>query len=123
MKRILIVDDEQLTADTLGIIFRKSGFESRVAYSVEDALECARSFDPELILCDITMPGRDGIELMDVLGRERPQCRVLVLTGYYSNLRSVREQIARMPQRTHILTKPCPPEELLREAGAMLAIA
>jgi CheY-like chemotaxis protein len=121
MKRILIVDDEQLTADTLGIIFRKSGFESRVAYSVEDALECARSFDPELILCDITMPGRDGIDLMAVLGRERPQCRVLVLTGYYSNLKLVREQIGKMPQGVHVLTKPCQPEELLHEAARMLS--
>jgi DNA-binding response OmpR family regulator len=121
MKRILIVDDEQLTADTLGIIFRKSGFESRVAYSVEDALECARSFDPELILCDITMPGRDGIDLMAVLGRERPQCRVLVLTGYYSNLKSVREQIGKMPQGVRVLTKPCQPEELLHEAARMLS--
>ena len=122
MKRILIVDDEQLTADTLGIIFRKSGFESRVAYSVEDALECARSFDPELILCDITMPGRDGIDLMAVLGRERPQCRVLVLTGYYSNLKSVREQIGKMPQGVRVLTKPCQPEELLHEAARMLSV-
>jgi CheY-like chemotaxis protein len=121
MKRILIVDDEQLTADTLGMIFRKSGFESRVAYSVEDALECARSFDPELILCDITMPGRDGIDLMAVLGRERPQCRVLVLTGYYSNLKSVREQIGKMPQGVRVLTKPCQPEELLHEAARMLS--
>jgi CheY-like chemotaxis protein len=121
MKRILIVDDEQLTADTLGIIFRQSGFESRVAYSVEDALECARSFDPELILCDITMPGRDGIDLMAVLGRERPQCRVLVLTGYYSNLKPVREQIGKMPQGVRVLTKPCQPEELLHEAARMLS--
>jgi DNA-binding response OmpR family regulator len=121
MKRILIVDDEQLTADTLGMIFRKSGFESRVAYSVEDALECARNFDPELILCDITMPGRDGIDLMAVLGRERPQCRVLVLTGYYSNLKSVREQIGKMPQGVRVLTKPCQPEELLHEAARMLS--
>lgn len=123
MKRILVVDDERLTADTLGIILRKHGFDAKVSYSVDDALNCARTFDPQLLLCDISMPGRDGISLMQALADERPTCPVLVLTGYYSNLRSVREQIARMPQRTHILTKPCRPEELLREAGAMLAIA
>jgi CheY-like chemotaxis protein len=122
MKRVLIVDDEQLTADTLGVIFQKSGFESMVAYSVEEALECARRFDPELILCDITMPGRDGLDLMAVLGKERPQCRVLVLTGYYSNLKPVREQIAKMPQGVQILTKPCQPEQLLHEAARMLSL-
>jgi CheY-like chemotaxis protein len=120
MQRVLIVDDERLTADTLGIIFRKSGFESKVAYSVEEALEIARQFDPELLLCDITMPGRDGLDLMEVLGRERPHCRVLVLTGYYSNLKPVREQMGKMPQGVHVLTKPCQPEELLHEAARML---
>lgn len=123
MKRVLIVDDERLTADTLGIIFRKSGFESRVAYSVDEALECASRFDPELILCDINMPGRDGIDLMSVLARERPQCRVLVLTGYYANLNLVRDQMDKMPQGVHVLTKPCQPEELLHQASRMLASA
>lgn len=123
MKRILVVDDEQLTADTLGLILRKHGFDARVSYSVDDALDCARSFDPQLLLCDITMPGRDGIALMEAMARERPDCPVLVLTGFYSNLSSVREQIDKMPQRTHVLTKPCRPEDLLREAGLMLAVA
>jgi len=123
MKRILVVDDERLTADTLGIIFRKQGFDARVTYSVEAALAIAKDFDPELLLCDITMPGLTGIDLMSAISRELPQCRILVLTGYYANLRSVREQIRKMPQPATILTKPCRPEDLLREADLMLATA
>jgi len=123
MQRVLVVDDERLTADTLGIIFTKKGFSTRVAYTVEDALVCAAAFHPELILCDITMPGRDGLELMIEVARRRLSCSVLVLTGYLTNLKPVREQIRKMPQPTHVLTKPCPPEELLRAAGQMLATA
>lgn len=120
MKRILVVDDERLTADTLGIIFRKQGFETKVSYSVDDALEQARDFDPALILCDITMPHRDGLELMVELTRQEFGGAVLVLTGYFNNLKPVTEQFRNMPQRTHVLTKPCRPEELLREANKML---
>jgi len=123
MQRILVVDDERLTADTLGIIFRKQGFDTRVAYTVDDALDFARDFGPELILCDITMPGRDGLELLVEVSRRNLTCGVLVLTGYLTNLRPVREQIRKMPQATHVLTKPCPPEDLLREASRMLAVA
>lgn len=123
MHRILVVDDEYLVADTLGLIFRKHGFEARVAYSAANALEVARTFSPELLLCDITMPGRNGLELMADFHRELPQCRVLVLTGYYSNVASVREQDDRLRRPTRVLTKPCDPSQLLREAEQMLTYA
>jgi CheY-like chemotaxis protein len=123
MHRILVVDDECLVADTLGLIFRKHGFETEVAYSAKQALTCARSFSPHLLLCDITMPERSGLDLMADFSRELPECRVLVLTGYYSNLVRVREQTGRLRRPTRVLTKPCDPKDLLREAGRILAAA
>jgi CheY-like chemotaxis protein len=123
MQRILVVDDERLVADTLSLIFRKHGFDAKVAYNVEDALRCALSFDPELLLCDITMPQRDGIELMQEISRVLPACRMMVLTGNYANLKIIREQTTNLVRPLNILTKPCQPSELLREAGALLASA
>lgn len=121
MQRVLVVDDERLTADTLGIIFQKKGFDTRVAYSVDSALGDVLEFGPDLVLCDISMPGRDGLELMVEIARRELSCGVLVLTGYLTNLKPVQEQIRKMTQRTRVLTKPCPPEDLLRAAGLMLA--
>ena len=121
MQRVLIVDDERLTADTLGLIFKKKGFETRVAYSVDDALNQVLEDCPDLILCDITMPGRDGLELMVEVARRELHCSILVLTGYLTNLKPVSGQTNKMKQKTHVLTKPCPPEELLRAARQMLA--
>lgn len=123
MQRILVVDDECLVADTLGMIFRKHGFDTRVAYSAEDAMVCARSFHPDLLLCDITMPERSGLDLMSDLDREQPECRVLVLTGYYANLARVKEKSNTLSRQTRVLTKPCNPVELLHEAGQMLGAA
>ncbi len=123
MQRILVVDDEHLVADTLGLILRKCGFETRAVYSTDEALLCAREFSPHLLLCDITMPDRDGIELMDEMSRMLPECRVLVLTGYYDNLERVIEESRRMLYPAGLLTKPCHPAELVREAGLMLARA
>ena len=123
MQRILVVDDERLIADTLSIILTKHGFDSRATYSAEDALTCARVFHPDLLLCDITMPGRNGLQLMEDISQELPECRMIVLTGYYSNLGRVRDQTSRFRRPARILTKPCQPAELLREAGAMLASA
>lgn len=123
MPRVLVVDDDHLVADTLALIFAKSGFDSRATYSADQALECARTFSPDLLLCDVTMPGRDGLALVSDISEEFPACRIIVLTAFYSNLKSVREQASKLSRPVGILTKPCQPTELLREAAAMLAIA
>src|ERR1700733_6112522 len=112
MRRILIVDDEELIADTLGLIFRQHGFDARTAYSASEALQCARSFEPELLLCDIQMPGGDGVELIGDLSQELPGCRILVLTAFQSMLERVRERAHTLPQPVVMMVKPCQPTEL-----------
>jgi DNA-binding response OmpR family regulator len=123
VQRVLIVDDDHLVADTLTMIFEKSGFRARTAYSADEALLCSREFSPNLLLCDVTMPGRDGLSLANDVSLELPACRILVLTGFYSNLKTVRERTRRFARPVGILTKPCQPAELLREAAALLASA
>jgi CheY-like chemotaxis protein len=123
MQRVLVVDDDRLVADTLALVFGKSGFDARAAYSADQALAFARDFNPHLLLCDVTMPGRDGLTLLRDMTMEQPACRVIMLTGFYSNLKSVREQASKLARPVGILTKPCQPAELLREAAALLATA
>jgi len=120
-QRVLIVDDDHLVADTLSLIFEKSGFNSHACYSADQALLRAREFQPDLLLCDISMPGRDGIALVHDMTREMPSCRILVLTGFYANLQRVKEHARRLARPVGVLTKPCPPSDLLREASAILA--
>jgi CheY-like chemotaxis protein len=121
MQRILVVDDDRLVADTLTLIFEKNGFKAKAAYSADEALQSSREFGPHLLLCDVTMPDRDGLSLVEDMTREQPACRILVLTGFYSNLKNVREQAQKLSRPLGILTKPCQPSDLLREAAALLA--
>ena len=121
MQRVLVVDDDRLVADTLTLIFERNGFHAKAAYSADEALQCSREFSPHLLLCDVTMPARDGLSLVEDMTRELPSCRILVLTGFYSNLKSIREQAHKLSRPLGVLTKPCQPAELLREAAALLA--
>ena len=82
-----------------------------------------REVKPDLVMCDIDMPGRDGISLMMDLTRELPDCPILILTGFYSSLPRVREYTNTLRQQVSIVTKPCQPTDLLRHADALLKTA
>jgi DNA-binding response OmpR family regulator len=120
---ILIVDDDPLVANTLTLVFRRNGFDATTAYDADQALLRLREQTPDLVLCDIDMPGRDGFSLMTDLSRELPDCPILILTGFYGSLHRVRAYTDTLSQNVRIVTKPCQPVELLRNAGELLRTA
>ena len=58
--RILIVEDNVDSAETMQMLLAIAGHEARTAYDGASALEVAREFSPEVVLCDIGLPGKDG---------------------------------------------------------------
>jgi CheY-like chemotaxis protein len=120
-QKILVIDDDQLVADTLSLIYLANGYEAEARYSAADGLARARSFAPALILCDVTMPEESGLSLAETVFREMPRCEMLMLTAYSSSASKVHLQSIRMKRRLKLLAKPCPPEELLRETRELLA--
>lgn len=67
--RLLIVDDNQDAADTLGELLENLGYEVHVAYSGREALAAVRHQPPEVVICDLAMPVRDGLSLCGELCR------------------------------------------------------
>jgi PleD family two-component response regulator len=66
-KVILIVDDERTIAKAIDQHFSKKGFETKIAYDGEQALEQVKDFKPDLILLDIIMPKVDGMTVLKQL--------------------------------------------------------
>jgi DNA-binding response OmpR family regulator len=123
-RRILVVDDDHLVADTLALVFGRTGYEVRVRYTAETALDCARTFRPDLLLSDVSLPGgTDGFALIRQVSGLLPSCQVLIFTGSQPTSDTLRHQARTLPRPPAILTKPCPPTELLREIDALLACA
>jgi CheY-like chemotaxis protein len=94
-RRVLLIDDEPDLADGLAEILRLDGHEVEVARDGPGALELARRFRPELVVCDLGLPGMDGYEVAARL-RAAPEtagCRLLALSGYGGDeaLRRARE--------------------------------
>jgi two-component system CheB/CheR fusion protein len=62
--RIMIVDDNVDGADSLGLILKFLGHDVKVAYDGESGLKLLDTFNAEVVLCDLAMPGMDGIEFI-----------------------------------------------------------
>lgn len=83
-RRVLVVDDSQDGADSLGLILQALGAQASVAYDGESALALLDSFKPDIILLDIGMPGMNGYDVARRIRAERAFDQVLLvaLTGY-----------------------------------------
>jgi CheY-like chemotaxis protein len=119
-QRVLVVDDDPLIADTLQLIFKGHGFQAEACYSAAEGMARARSFAPQLLVCDVTMPDETGLQLAEKIQQELPACKVLMLSAYSSNAIKVEMQAKRMKRRLKLLSKPCRPELLLEEVEALL---
>jgi CheY-like chemotaxis protein/two-component sensor histidine kinase len=83
-RRILVVDDNADSAESLAVLLRAGGHEVRTAYNGQAALAAARSEPPDVILLDLGMPGLDGFSIAHRL-RQDPQVNralLVALTGY-----------------------------------------
>jgi len=82
--RILVVDDNEDSADMLAKLLERSGHEARTAYTGPEALDIAAGYMPDLVLLDIGLPEIDGYEVARRLrlipGLE--QIKIVAMTGY-----------------------------------------
>ena len=60
---VLVVDDDASLAEMLSIVLRQEGFDSRIVGRGDLALEAFRDFKPDLVLLDLMLPGKDGIDV------------------------------------------------------------
>jgi CheY-like chemotaxis protein/two-component sensor histidine kinase len=82
--RVLVVDDNIDSADSIAMLLQMSGHDVRVAYSGQDALDMAAEYQPDIVLLDIGLPGMDGYEVARRV-RAQPQLekvKLIAVTGY-----------------------------------------
>lgn len=111
VRRILVVDDNADTAETLARLLELGGHPVGLAHDGPTALRVAETFRPEVVLLDIGLPEMDGYEVAGRL-RQLPgleQTVLVALTGYSHDEHRRR---CREVGFDHILTKPIDPEDL-----------
>ncbi len=117
--RVLVVDDEEVIAQTLGEFLQGEGFEVAVAANAPDALALTSSFEPAVVCCDVQLPGVDGLELLDRLLKLRPETMVVMITAYAT----VENAVAAFRRGAQdYLMKPVMFDELLAKLDRLMAV-
>ncbi|NCO53304.1 MAG: response regulator [Deltaproteobacteria bacterium] len=82
MKTLLIVDDDQELRTNLQEVLTREGYVASLAKDGSAALEMVKERDFDLVLLDLVMPGLSGMETLLLLQRQKPQCRVVLMTAF-----------------------------------------
>jgi two-component system response regulator PilR (NtrC family) len=80
--RILVVDDERSMREFLEIFFRREGWQVTTASSVDEALVALDADDYDLVITDIQMPGRSGLDLLSEVRQVSPETPVVMITAF-----------------------------------------
>ncbi len=110
--KVLVVDDEKVIADTLAKIFELNGYEAATVYTGTAAVESARTFQPDLMICDVLMPEMNGIEAAILIRSIVPNCKILLFSGQAATANLLDEARAQ-GHEFEILAKPVHPADLL----------
>jgi CheY-like chemotaxis protein len=111
--RVLVVEDNRDAAETLRDVLEMQGYQVALALTGVIALDKARHWKPDVVLCDIGLPGMDGYEVARAFRRDpelNPR-RLIAVTGYGEDEHRKRAQEAGFDQ--HML-KPVDPDALHR---------
>ncbi|MBI5248576.1 MAG: response regulator [Desulfomonile tiedjei] len=80
--KVLLVDDEEQFVDVLSQRLQGRGFQVSTAFNGDDAISFIEEHDADVVILDVLMPGRNGIETLREIKRVRPITEVIMLTGH-----------------------------------------
>ncbi|HDQ73075.1 MAG TPA: hybrid sensor histidine kinase/response regulator [Chloroflexi bacterium] len=109
---VLIAEDEKALAKAIAATLDLEGLETIIAYDGEQALALARAMQPDMILLDIMMPGRSGIEVCATLKTDPETCDIPVVFVTAKGEKMDRK-IGIAAGAVEYLTKPFSPTELI----------
>lgn len=109
---MLIADDEKVIADTLRMILSQSGFQALAVYDGNSAIEKAQEWKPDILLCDVIMPGANGVDVAIRIRSLVPDCRILLLSGQ-AGVNDLMREAREQGHQFDLLVKPVYPGDLL----------
>ena len=111
---VLVVDDDASLAEMLSIVLRQEGFDSRIVGRGDVALDAFRDYKPDLVLLDLMLPGKDGIDVCKEI-RAESGVPIVMLTAKGDTIDVV---VGLESGADDYIVKPFKPKELIARVRA-----
>ena len=112
-RKVLVVDDDRLLAYVIQAILEGEGYEVRTASDGEEGYSTCLHFRPDIVVADIWMPRKSGLEMMEQIRTQRPEIKTIYMSGELNQAR-LRLDEERKKFRISVLRKPFSREELTK---------
>ena len=112
MKKVLVIDDEAILRNMLVRMLESGNFEARSAENGTEGMAICRDWVPDIVLTDVFMPEKDGLETIRAVRKLRKNIRIIAMSGGGEMGEFAMLRIARMMGAMRTLTKPFTMAEL-----------
>lgn len=109
VNKVLVVDDEPSVCEVLGEFLQSTGYQVEIAYSGDEAVATYKNSRPDVVLLDVRMPGKDGLETLREIKAFDPSAIVIMVTAVH------KENVVRQALddgAADYITKPINPQSL-----------
>jgi len=113
-KKILVVEDEKVLNSAYQTILEKTGYDVRVAYDGNEALEVLEEFSPDIILLDLKMPNLDGIGFLKAYKErdDKNRSKIILFSNY--DLQQEIDEAYNLGADKYVLKAWASPKDLLK---------
>ena len=123
MARILVIDDDRIVRDTLNVILAAAGHQVALAHDGKEGIKVFAEFQPHLIITDILMPEKEGVETIQDLRRLVPNLPIIAISGggRVGNMSFLK--VAQQFGADRTFAKPFEPDEIVSAVNELVAKA
>jgi CheY-like chemotaxis protein len=116
---VLVVDDEEVVRDLVSRMLRRAGYHVLCAVHGGDGLRRLRAEEVDVLITDMLMPEMNGIELIEAVRQERPDVKVIAVSGVDSRVRHLHTAMQRGADA--MLLKPVARADLVQTVEQVIA--
>lgn len=120
LKNVLIIDDEDAIREFVSFILIKEGFSVDIAQNGSEGLHKAQSNPPDLLITDLVMPEKEGIETIREFKTLYPDCPIIAMSGSVNS--DTYFSVARLLGACQVIQKPFSRQELITAISAVLRL-